>query len=390
MIIEIIIRSIFPGENLAIDILSSGGYAVAYVHLQVNCSFPYIITRLIVVLLTNFNYLIIGIILLVLLARNAKENRKLHEYPKPISIGVFYLLIVNPILNQVVILSVFIGYLKSIEGVPYFASSEDAKDFFLGDPFTLSNSYIFYLSCLIFVIGIIFLTIGVIKAKSALMDNEDILYFYPEMSKEQINFEKFILNENKIFGKKITEKDTIKKKKIFSRIKHYMRSTLREVIEKENNQVSETEILNAKMEENLDKQPEIIIKEEKLQSDPETKILKEEIKQELVKKPEIAVKEEISQPVPETTVVKTELKPELEKQPELIHEIEISPKKVEIKEPGFLNFKILRKKVSEKPIRIKTIQKETQTQVFKKNCPFCGKKHDDPNVTFCLACGYKF
>ena len=65
-------------------------------------------------------------------------------------------------------------------------------------------------------------------------------------------------------------------------------------------------------------------------------------------------------------------------------------KRVKTKSFGFLNFKINRKKVSEKPIPSKNIKEKAQPQIPKKKCRFCGKEHDDLNVTFCHVCGFKF
>ncbi len=142
--------------------------------------------------------------------------------------------------------------------------------------------------------------------------------------------------------------------------------------------IPESTILKPEIKSELRKQTEIVIKEEVSQPNPEPTILKTEIKPELVKQPEIRIKEEFTQYIPETTLVKTEIKPE------------ITPKKVETKKKGLLNFKINRKIVSEKPIRSKIIKKVAKPQVNKKKCPFCGKEHDDPNVKFCHACGFKF
>ena len=136
--------------------------------------------------------------------------------------------------------------------------------------------------------------------------------------------------------------------------------------------------------------PDIKLKEEKSRPEPEIVILKPEIEKKLIIQPDIAIKEEISQPEPEIVNLKTKIETELDEYTELIPEIEITQEKMKTKKRGLLNFKINQKEISENSSRNKIIQKEDISQVPKKECPFCGKKHEDLNVIFCLACGYKF
>jgi len=96
--------------------------------------------------------------------------------------------------------------------------------------------------------------------------------------------------------------------------------------------------------------------------------------------PEIVIKEESPKIDQKTTVLKTEMK----------IEIESSSLKRIAKKFGLSNLRNNQKKISEKPIQNKRILKDDIFKISKKKCPFCGKEHEDLNVTFCHACGYKF
>ena len=58
----------------------------------------YNIARGVVAVLTNFNYWIIGIVILILLAKTSKENAMLRNYTRLISIGIVLMLIIYPLI----------------------------------------------------------------------------------------------------------------------------------------------------------------------------------------------------------------------------------------------------------------------------------------------------
>ncbi len=145
IIIEIIMYYVFPYEP----------YLVPGEYTKILPSFPYAITRLVVVILAHFNYLIIGIFALILLKKTEKEDKLLQKYTKPLSEGVILLFIVIPLLNQVVGILDFINYMIILNG----SLSFNLISYWI-------NNGIFYLSSLLFIIGIIVLTTGAIKTMS--------------------------------------------------------------------------------------------------------------------------------------------------------------------------------------------------------------------------------
>lgn len=136
--------------------------------------------------------------------------------------------------------------------------------------------------------------------------------------------------------------------------------------------ILETTVVNTEIRPKFVKQPEITIKEEISQPNPETMTLKTEVKSEMGKT-EIIINEEIPEQKFEDIVEKIEIKPEIVKQPELKSDVEIN-----------------QKNISEKPIQSRIIKNEVKLKVHKKKCSFCGKEHEDLNVTFCHACGFNF
>ncbi|QEE16290.1 zinc ribbon domain-containing protein [Promethearchaeum syntrophicum] len=111
------------------------------------------ITNLVVNVLINFNFIIIGIVILILLGNTAKENQLLRNYTKMMSAGVILLLIIVPIFNQLVYVLNFISNLLAWNG--YFF-----------DNIIIRNGIswgIGFLSSLCFIIGIIVLSLGAIK-----------------------------------------------------------------------------------------------------------------------------------------------------------------------------------------------------------------------------------
>jgi len=146
IIVEIIMYYVFPYEIYSVP----GEYGKIIIP-----SLPYAITRLVVVILAHFNYLIIGIVALILLKKTEKEDNMLREYTKPLSEGVILLFIILPLFNQLEGILTFINYMTILNGSLNFNIIS----------YWLNNS-IFYLSSLSFIIGIIILTTGAIKTMS--------------------------------------------------------------------------------------------------------------------------------------------------------------------------------------------------------------------------------
>ncbi|MHA1474093.1 MAG: zinc ribbon domain-containing protein [Promethearchaeota archaeon] len=114
-----------------------------------------LISSLIFELLINFNYIIIGIIILILLRKTAKENDSLLEYTKSLSIGVILLLIVIPLFNQLIEISYFVDRMLKLDGNLVF---DELNDWIYRGLYLLSS--------LLFIIGIIILTVGAVKTMS--------------------------------------------------------------------------------------------------------------------------------------------------------------------------------------------------------------------------------
>ena len=116
----------------------------------------YIITNLVVNVLIEFNFIIIGIVILILLGKTAKENNLLRGYTKTLSAGVILLLIILPILNQVGIILNFISGLSMWNGYGMeYSSIIGIISWCLG-----------FLSNIFFIIGIIVISLGAIKTMS--------------------------------------------------------------------------------------------------------------------------------------------------------------------------------------------------------------------------------
>ncbi len=112
-----------------------------------------IITGLIVDFLINFNYIIIGIVILILLRKTVKENDLLRIYVKPLSVGVIFLLIVHPIFKQFEDVRSFISFIIMYETGNY--------DFLI--TFQWIYCGIYFLLSISFIIGITFMAIGAMK-----------------------------------------------------------------------------------------------------------------------------------------------------------------------------------------------------------------------------------
>jgi hypothetical protein len=115
-------------------------------------SLAYFITNSVFTILINLNNLIIGIAILHLLRKTTDENISLKTYTKPISIGVVFIFIIKSliaIISTILILIYVLG--------PY-------DDYF--EIYYWFSYGINWLSIFIFLIGLIFLSIGAIKTMS--------------------------------------------------------------------------------------------------------------------------------------------------------------------------------------------------------------------------------
>jgi len=110
------------------------------------------IINVIISVITNFNYFLIAVAILILLRKTSKENPSLRIYSKPLFAGVVLLFIIRPLILPIFkILHLVIGFSRQ--------SIYDDSNLrvILG---------LFYLSSLIFIIGIILLTKGALKTMS--------------------------------------------------------------------------------------------------------------------------------------------------------------------------------------------------------------------------------
>ncbi len=131
-------------------ILLGGTFIIAIIKIvsyNVMDYLEYQITSVILSILTSLFYLIIGIFILILLRKTAKENILLETYTRPLSTGVIFLLIVRSIIAPIS----EIAYLRSIWAEPPY-------EFYYWFDFSL-----YIISSVGFIIGIIFLAIGAMK-----------------------------------------------------------------------------------------------------------------------------------------------------------------------------------------------------------------------------------
>ncbi len=113
------------------------------------------ITNLTVGVLTSLNYIILAIVIRILLKKTAKENESLKVYTKSISIGVLFLFNLHSIVQIFQDVRIFISYMF------------DSYDFYeYVDLLNLISYGLFFLSSLLFIIGIIVLSVGAIKTMS--------------------------------------------------------------------------------------------------------------------------------------------------------------------------------------------------------------------------------
>ncbi len=121
-------------------------------YVMVTYSQTYAITRLVVVLSTNFIYLIIGIVAIVLLKKTAIKNELLRKYTNPLSKGIILFFIALPVLHQLESIITFINIMMIKNGSLSF--NNNSYWFNLG---------IFFISGIVFIIGMIFLALGNIQ-----------------------------------------------------------------------------------------------------------------------------------------------------------------------------------------------------------------------------------
>ena len=115
----------------------------------------YQISRLVLDVLTNLNYIIIAIAIRILLRKTGKENELLKVYTKPISIGVLLLFNLHSIVKIFQIVRSFISYI--FYSNDYHVYNDLLNLIFYG---------LFLISSLLFIIGIILLSVGAIKTMS--------------------------------------------------------------------------------------------------------------------------------------------------------------------------------------------------------------------------------
>ncbi len=115
----------------------------------------YQISKLVLDILTNLNYIIIAIAIRILLRKTGNENESLKVYTKSISIGVLFLFNLHSIVQIFQNVRYFIKYIFNSNG--YFVYN---------DLLDLISYGLFFLSSLLFIIGIIVLTLGAIKTLS--------------------------------------------------------------------------------------------------------------------------------------------------------------------------------------------------------------------------------
>ena len=107
----------------------------------------YIITSMVVEISIGFNYLILGIVSLILLGKTAKEDENLKLYKNSMSSGIIFLFILFQLIYPIKFIVYLVYYLT---GFPY----EIYYWVFQGE---------FFLTSLFFIIGIILLSVGARK-----------------------------------------------------------------------------------------------------------------------------------------------------------------------------------------------------------------------------------
>ncbi len=110
-------------------------------------SMEYRITSAIVGVLTGFNYLIMGIVILILLGKTASENESLEIFTIPIYYGVVLLFILIPLIKPIPDNAYL---LWKLDVIPY-------------DTYYWISQGVFFLESILFIIGIIFLSFGAVR-----------------------------------------------------------------------------------------------------------------------------------------------------------------------------------------------------------------------------------
>jgi len=111
-------------------------------------SLAIVISNVVVAVVTSFNYIVIGIVILNFLRKTAEENLSLKIYTKPLSIGVVFIFIIQSLFTPIFSITYLIsGFVPTVSYEIYI--------------------FLFYgttaLANLFFIIGIIALSIGAIK-----------------------------------------------------------------------------------------------------------------------------------------------------------------------------------------------------------------------------------
>jgi len=113
-----------------------------------NNSLAIVISQVVVEVVTSFNYMVIGIVILNFLRKTAEENLSLKIYTKPLSIGVVFIFIIQSLFTPIYSITYLISGFGSLTNYEFFI-------FLLFGTPTIAN--------LFFIIGIIALSIGAIK-----------------------------------------------------------------------------------------------------------------------------------------------------------------------------------------------------------------------------------
>ncbi len=98
-------------------------------------------------ILINFNYIILGVVILILLGKTAKENELLKIYTKPISIGVIFIFIIKPLFIPIPKIFLLMYFFFNLHFDIYFWVFQG----------------VLILQTILSMIGMIFLSVGALK-----------------------------------------------------------------------------------------------------------------------------------------------------------------------------------------------------------------------------------
>jgi len=114
--------------------------------------YDYYIASVVLTILISISNIILGIVILKFLGKTTEENQSLQIYTKPISIGVVFIFIIKSIITPISSISFLIFI--SIENYDYYMI------------FYWVSNVLYGISLLIFLIGLIYLSMGAIKTMS--------------------------------------------------------------------------------------------------------------------------------------------------------------------------------------------------------------------------------